>query len=85
MDRQPLSDGRVRVRFATTMLMSTYLVAFVVGPLEVARSVDVDGVPLRVIAPSGPPLCTRTSVSTSSASSAFGQYRFQYASTTARA
>ena len=53
VDRQPLSDGRVRVRFATTMLMSTYLVAFVVGPLEVARSVDVDGVPLRVIAPPG--------------------------------
>lgn len=51
--REPLPEGRLRIRFATTMVMSTYLVAFVVGPLEVARSVDVDGVPLRVIAPPG--------------------------------
>ena len=33
------------------MKMSTYLVAFVVGPLAVTDPVDVDGVPLRVIAP----------------------------------
>ena len=30
-------DGRGSVRFADTMMMSTYLVAFVVGPLEVDR------------------------------------------------
>lgn len=48
-----LGDGRKRVRFATTMHMSTYLVAFVVGPLEASEVVDVDGVPLRVIAPPG--------------------------------
>ena len=30
--RESLEDGRVRVSFATTMPMSTYLVAFVVGP-----------------------------------------------------
>jgi puromycin-sensitive aminopeptidase len=53
VEREPLGDGRVRVRFATTMVMSTYLVAFVVGPLEVACTVDVDGVPMRVIAPPG--------------------------------
>ncbi len=29
--------------------MSTYLVAFVVGPLEATDPVDVDGVPLRVV------------------------------------
>ena len=31
------------------MTMSTYLVAFVVGPLEATEPVDVDGVPLRVV------------------------------------
>ena len=48
-----LPDGRKRVHFAPTMHMSTYLVAFVVGPLEATDPVDVDGVPLRVIAPPG--------------------------------
>jgi len=49
LERTPLGDGRVRVRFADTMPMSTYLVAFVVGPLEVTGPVDVDGVPLRIV------------------------------------
>jgi puromycin-sensitive aminopeptidase len=48
-----LDDGRKRVHFAPTMHMSTYLVAFVVGPLEASEPIDVDGVPLRVIAPPG--------------------------------
>ena len=48
-----LPDGRRRVHFAPTMHMSTYLVAFVVGPLEATDPVDVDGVPLRVIAVPG--------------------------------
>ena len=47
--REPLEDGRVRVTFATTMPMSTYLVAFVVGPLEVTDPVDCGGVPVRVV------------------------------------
>ena len=47
--RQPTEDGRVRVGFATTMPMSTYLVAFVVGPLEATEPIDCGGVPLRVI------------------------------------
>ncbi len=47
--REPLADGRVRVGFATTMVMSTYLVAFVVGPLEATEPIDCDGVPVRVI------------------------------------
>ncbi|MCU1499729.1 MAG: putative aminopeptidase [Acidimicrobiales bacterium] len=50
---ETIGDGRRRVRFATTMYMSTYLVAFIVGPLEASRTIDVDGVPLRVIAPPG--------------------------------
>ncbi|WP_426571661.1 M1 family metallopeptidase [Aquihabitans sp. McL0605] len=48
-----LPDGRRRVHFAPTMHMSTYLVAFIIGPLEASETVDVDGVPLRVIAPPG--------------------------------
>jgi puromycin-sensitive aminopeptidase len=43
----------VAVTFAETMKMSTYLVAFVVGPFEATEPIDVDGVPLRVIAPKG--------------------------------
>ena len=41
----------------------TYLVAFVVGPLEVTEPVDVDGVPLRVVARArqGPPHRVRRS------------------------
>ena len=50
---EPLGQDRRRVRFATTMKMSTYLVAFIVGPLEASETVLVDGVPLRVIAPPG--------------------------------
>ncbi|MGZ5317308.1 MAG: M1 family metallopeptidase [Actinomycetota bacterium] len=46
--REPLEDGRVRVRFADTMVMSTYLVAFVVGRMELTPPVEVDGVPIRV-------------------------------------
>ncbi|HET6811532.1 MAG TPA: M1 family metallopeptidase [Acidimicrobiales bacterium] len=42
-------EGKVVVRFADTMRMSTYLVAFVVGPLEATAPVDVGGVPLRVV------------------------------------
>jgi puromycin-sensitive aminopeptidase len=42
-------DGRCVTRFADTMVMSSYLVAMVVGRLEATDVVDVDGVPLRVV------------------------------------
>ncbi len=45
----PDDPARHRVTFAETMVMSTYLVAFVVGPLEATEPVDVDGVPLRIV------------------------------------
>ena len=51
--RNPLGGGQDRVRFADTIPLSTYLVAFVVGPLEVTDPIDVDGVPVRVIHPPG--------------------------------
>ena len=44
-----LADGRRRDTFADTMLMSTYLMAFIVGDLEATDPVDVGGVPLRVV------------------------------------
>ncbi len=53
VDRKDNGNGTTTVRFADTMVMSTYIVAFVVGPLEATDPVDVDGVPFRVIAPIG--------------------------------
>jgi puromycin-sensitive aminopeptidase len=47
------ADGRRRMAFADTMKMSTYLVAFIVGPFAATEPVDVDGVPLRVVHPRG--------------------------------
>ncbi|MEO5723556.1 MAG: M1 family metallopeptidase [Ilumatobacteraceae bacterium] len=49
MERLAQPGGKVAVRFRETMPISTYLVAFVVGPLEVTDPVDVDGVPLRIV------------------------------------
>lgn len=43
-----LGTGKRLVVFNDSMKMSTYLVAFVVGPLVVTEPVDVDGTPLRV-------------------------------------
>ena len=43
------AEGRTVIRFADTMVMSSYLVAFVVGDLEMTDTVDVDGIPLRVV------------------------------------
>src|SRR6516165_5476839 len=45
------TDRRRRIVFADTMKMSTYLVAFVVGPFAATAPVDVDGIPLRVVHP----------------------------------
>ena len=53
IERAPLGDGRVAITFADTIVMSTYLVAFVVGPFEATPPVDVNGVPLRIVAPRG--------------------------------
>jgi puromycin-sensitive aminopeptidase len=46
-------DGKAVVTFADTIAMSTYLVAFIVGPLDLTDPVDVDGTPLRVAYPRG--------------------------------
>ena len=51
--RTEMPNGKVEVSFATTMKMSTYLVAFIVGELEATDPVDVDGTPLRIVVPPG--------------------------------
>ncbi len=48
-----LGNGQRCLSYAPTMVMSTYLVAFVVGPFEHTDATDVDGVPLRVVYPRG--------------------------------
>ncbi len=50
---EALGEGQRRVRFADTMPMSTYLVAFIVGPLEATPPVDVAGTPTRLLYPEG--------------------------------
>jgi puromycin-sensitive aminopeptidase len=45
---EAVRDGRKVVRFADTIAMSTYLVAFVVGELEATEATPVGGTPLRV-------------------------------------
>ncbi len=49
LSSEPVGDGKRRVRFADTIKMSTYLVAFVIGPFELTDPRDVDGVPLRIV------------------------------------
>ncbi len=55
--REPLGDGTDRVTFSDTIVMSTYLVAMVVGPLTSTATRLVTGVeraiPLRVVCPPG--------------------------------
>ena len=48
-----LGNGQRTVNFSPTMKMSTYLVAFIIGPFEETEAIDVDGVPLRVVFPIG--------------------------------
>ena len=46
-----LGNGQRTVSYAPTMKMSTYLVAFVVGPFEETEALDVLGTPLRIVYP----------------------------------
>ena len=49
IERTSVGGGRTLVRFADTMAMSTYLVAFVVGRLDATPPIMVNGIPLRVV------------------------------------
>lgn len=47
--REVLANGLTRIWFADTMIMSTYLVAFVVGPLEATEIEMVGDIAVRII------------------------------------
>jgi len=49
VQRETNPDGTSTIWFADTMKMSTYLVAFVVGPLEATEPVMVGNTPVRII------------------------------------
>lgn len=49
VSRATSEDGRTQISFAPTMIMSTYLVAFAAGPLEMTDPVDVNGTPVRIV------------------------------------
>ncbi len=51
--RTKLGDGRVRFEFTETMKMSTYLLAFIVGPFEATDAVLAGSTPVRIIVPRG--------------------------------
>ncbi len=53
LERRSAGEGRVEFRFAPTMKMSTYLLAFIAGPFEATEPVDVRGTPTRIIVPKG--------------------------------
>ncbi|MEX0768598.1 MAG: M1 family metallopeptidase, partial [Microthrixaceae bacterium] len=57
IEREELDGSLARITFADTMVMSTYLVAFVIGPLQATAPRMVSGIngpiPLRVIFPPG--------------------------------
>lgn len=48
LSSKQLAGGKKQLRFARTIKMSTYLLAFVVGKLKATKPVDVDGVKVRV-------------------------------------
>ena len=74
--RAPAGPGRVRVGFAPTMVMSAYLVAFVVGPLEATEPVMANGVPIRVV--HRPGRAAQTAFALETAAHALGWYSRYY-------
>lgn len=55
VDRKPYPEDHslVEVKFATTPIMSTYLVAFVIGEYDFVENTSSDGVTVRVYTPVG--------------------------------
>ena len=50
---QNYSGDLKKIDFEDTIPMSTYLVAFIVGPFEASKSIDVSGTELRIVYPIG--------------------------------
>ncbi|MCY4164448.1 MAG: M1 family metallopeptidase [bacterium] len=74
-----IGNGLKEVSFAPTIKMSTYLLAFVVGPLEATDPVDVNGTPLRVIHPLGKGHLTEFALDAAAGSLAFFEDYFDIA------
>jgi puromycin-sensitive aminopeptidase len=53
LSSSPSDAGRREVRFAKTMVMSTYLVAFVIGPFEASPVSMAGPTPVRIVYPPG--------------------------------
>uniref|UniRef100_A0A2C9M090 Peptidase M1 membrane alanine aminopeptidase domain-containing protein n=1 Tax=Biomphalaria glabrata TaxID=6526 RepID=A0A2C9M090_BIOGL len=53
ISNQELGDQLVEYKYSTTPIMSTYLVAFVVGDYDYLEAVDEDDVLVRVYTPKG--------------------------------
>ncbi|CAL1545832.1 unnamed protein product [Lymnaea stagnalis] len=53
ISEKPLGSGSVEFTYSTTPIMSTYLVAFVVGDYDYLEAVDEDNVLVRVYTPKG--------------------------------
>ncbi|MGH8946647.1 MAG: M1 family aminopeptidase [Acidimicrobiia bacterium] len=53
VERSTAEDGRVEFRFAPTMKMSPYLLAFIAGPFEATEPATVRETPVRIIVPRG--------------------------------
>ena len=53
LERTNVGEGRVEFRFAPTMKMSSYLLAFIAGPFEATEPRVVRGTPMRIIVPKG--------------------------------
>ena len=74
-DESNLENGKRQIEFVDTMKMSTYLVAFVVGPLVTSETLDVEGVPLRVACVPGRETLGQFALETGSAALRyFGEY-----------
>ena len=49
----PGDDSKLRVVFDTSPIMSTYLLAFIIGEYDYVEDIDSDGVRVRVYTPQG--------------------------------
>jgi puromycin-sensitive aminopeptidase len=77
INEHPLGNGRKQLTFAETIPMSTYLVAFVVGPFELTDPTIVDGVPVRIAATPGKQRLTRFGTEVAAAALAFYRAYFE--------
>jgi puromycin-sensitive aminopeptidase len=71
VESETIEGNKKTITFAKTMKMSTYIVAFVVGHLEMSEAVMVDGIPMRIYAPMGKLHLTKFALEIGAAALAF--------------